>query len=1283
MRKSQVNLPPLVSPSSGVSPDNALEIDQSVGAQLQREMETRRLLDPYLFDQLSAILPKTAYAPFFLKPLPSFEEDPDFNPLPFLRTDELARHGSTYATARSMAELEALKKRQEELDRLSMYLANGPLHPVVAALLVGIVDPINLLPFGWVTTVARGASLGSKMAQGALIGASANLATEPFIRAADPFRDFVDTVEDVLIGGAFGAGIGALVSIPGAIRRARGPRSPEAQAEWDALRRRIDEEETARTGMTREDIARMRQGFRDAVDELNAVQAARVAKETGVEPTFRPGAGTVGAARSNQSEIIDDALREVAIELTGPRWLKGFLHKAFGTNQYTSFPGIELLTSPILASRLIIAKIADTGMITKAIAREMTDADLKEAYKRAVNKGLVGSEEDFLVEAQKRVETGIPMAPLAPLFSRTQYKERRLKKAYDDFMAAYKEAQELGFRGTEKDFDIVVNKYGRHKDDPKRYPDPVKDVPWREAVKRAFSEAWQKAISHPARQDILEIQPWENMVGKEHLREGYYAKMFDPEATREDISGFIKTWTIQLKRDFEAAKANVEAYDKVAEAYANRKKAAQELLAEVKKSATLRKDPKVKYLIERMLEEKRAAKEVDELEAKVRKEMKMSAWEFMKKMDDQGGPPRSPDENFKTVEEQFYDALKEAYKKRDEAGRRYEAARQQVGEYVASVTGKQAPPSLGARPEKPPRYEEDKKFIGPIEEGGVGSPGGIEKRAEEIVNEVLFGPELSRYADGGLRAFLKERTKDIDPVLFEPYLQKSFLRTIEQYHSLVSRDLEVMRTFKTLDVAEITKPIREEAARLQEEAKARGDLEGAKAIAAEAARNIETVQQLIQKARGTLDRPKNTREETTQAALRAGMSLAYMAKMGSAVFAQVGDPVKSISTYGSSRFFRALAQYFADAWAGTAKDMTKRAREEFGTALDMAMLNQQRLIHDVAPVGAPLGKVGRAIDRMTTIFSKLTLMPFFNDKLRITGTYLVDDLLMEGALAAKKGKPVPREAAELFSVSGLSREQVLALGEMYEKYGTMRGRLRDSNVEAWSAVDPALAEAYRLAAHIGAQRMLIVPSGADRPFWMQKTFGSTIMQLKGFIMASLPQLLVPFLQARAGKQVEIALAALALGSLSLVLRDLNTRGHIKERTPAGWVIDALDMSGLASFITDADATLGHISPYLSAKRLLTGEDLARYENRTRVGALLGPLAGMVGDLATALHGALDAAATDREIGIKEVRALRSVAPYQNWLGSRHFLDTLEAVMFEDAKARGLIAPYLYPDRPRP
>jgi hypothetical protein len=302
----------------------------------------------------------------------------------------------------------------------------------------------------------------------------------------------------------------------------------------------------------------------------------------------------------------------------------------------------------------------------------------------------------------------------------------------------------------------------------------------------------------------------------------------------------------------------------------------------------------------------------------------------------------------------------------------------------------------------------------------------------------------------------------------------------------------------------------------------------------------------------------------------------------------------------------------------------------------------------------------------------------------MTGVLLTENLALEAAQAAKAGKAISPEAADMFSRAGFNRDMVMRLAERFEKFGTMNGPLRDSNIEDWISQDPELADAYRLLIHVGAQRMLITPSGADRPMWTQKALGQAVMQFKGFVMASLPQLLVPFLQSPAGKKLEIVIAALAVGALSTTLRDLNTQGEVKDRTAGGWVIDSLDMSGLISFVTEADATLGRLNPHLSAKRLLTGEELSRFQNRTDLGAFLGPLAGMAGSAANAFMAATTAPfSSERDFTAADLRAARTIMPFQNHFLLRHGLDVAEASIHEDAKARGLVAPYLFPERERP
>lgn len=76
----------------------------------------------------------------------------------------------------------------------------------------GLADPINLIPFGG--AASKGAKIGEKMVRAGIEGAVGNLAvsaiTRPYWDKRGTDSDWKDYVNDVFIGGALGAGMGAL-----------------------------------------------------------------------------------------------------------------------------------------------------------------------------------------------------------------------------------------------------------------------------------------------------------------------------------------------------------------------------------------------------------------------------------------------------------------------------------------------------------------------------------------------------------------------------------------------------------------------------------------------------------------------------------------------------------------------------------------------------------------------------------------------------------------------------------------------------------------------------------------------------------------------------------------------------------------------------------------------------------------------------------------------------------------------------------------------------------------
>lgn len=1231
---------------------DALEFTPDASRYLREQARAFQLDDPGLLEQLDAAFGRFNSVSLLqdVARRPSFELDPTFRPEDQLTMQELRSWGSTYLTARSQEELDWLRRERERLDTLDRMLAGGPLHPIIPGLVASIIDPINLLPLGWVGGAMRGAGVASRVAQGAAVGAAANVMIEPLFQQADPFRDTMDAVADILVGGLIGAGIGGVASVFG--RRGSSPDMPP----------RVE-------GIAPERVAEVRAIAREAMDDLNAPREAAVA---GDFAAGRPqGGGTAGAMAADQVGILERALRVRASEMAGPRWLQR-AGQWMAKSNLTRYPGWTLASSRFAASRMLIADIADIGIYTKAGARQMTEADFRAAYPDAVRDGFVGTEADFIAEARRRVDAGLPMTDGLPVFTEIDSKRGRVADLFDAFEAGYKEAREAGYRGSRDQFDADLTRAARYAEEPQRFTqgDPFAGSPAAPAMKGVLDQ-WRR-LADAALKDIQQSGVWRDVIDPALPRGNYFPKGLSRENVLADLPSFQRTWEQQLTRMVRDARQQIEGYDRALDAFNNRAQAQADFIKAARQAQIARQDPKglLRPLLRAMFAERRAARDFERLRSEIKDTTgakNIGDWHASL------AERRGRGEAIEAWEANLEARLERLGQRRDAAGIAYEGMRRRVEPEVKAITGLAPPPVRAIRPEKPLGYDKAKRLVDDVDAGEFS----VQAEAARITQDVAFGADPNRFLDVGVRANLKGRGLDMDPEAFAAFFEPSFLRAAENYNSMIARDTAIFKKFGTLDGAEPARRIMDESARLQ--AAAKSDAERA-AIAREAVRDVELVENLLAKARGTFDRATSAEGLRARGVINTVMQINYMARMGSGLLAQLGDVATSVLRYGGGRVFGAHLSNFARGLALT-REIKGRARE-VSTALDSALNDQQRLLFDVAPA-AHVGPVGRVVNRLVPTFSKLTLMPMWNDGMRKMGVVIVDDLLVRAARDLNAGRTINRDAADLFSRAGVSLDVLKPMARLLEQNHTRRAgpkELLDSNLEMWATSHPELAEVYRGLLHLGGQRVLLLPSGADAPFWTQKALGTMVMQFKRFVMASLPQQLVPFLQSPAGRKLEVVIFGLAVGALSTTLRDLVARGELRERNGAAWVLDSMDMSGITSMLTETDATIDKIFPGVSVKRLLTGETYSRFQERTRIMQLLGPTAGMAEAAGRAAVIPYRALHPDMEVDQGQIQALRTILPYQNQLLLRHGMDVMEA--YAGGRQNSILLDWIDPNRSR-
>jgi len=1199
-----------------------------------------------------------------------FAREEGFDPVSLLTGEELEQPevARVLSQARSSEELAYLRQRRAELLDLERTIGAGPLHPLVSGFLAGVVDPINLVPLGWAARIGmavRGAALARGVVEGAAVGLASAAVMEPFSRAIDPFRGLSDTLVDLAFGTALGSAFGAAGVGMGALLRRRtavlmpSERTPDVDPAVRAMVREGIPEETA-AAASHEARAAMNRA-------LNETAPGRLADDlTGQRVADREGE-SVGAARVvDDNRIVRDLLREALLEPDlGPigRALSR-LATRFGAFR---FPGLELATSPFRAAREFVYSYGDPGILTAALMRQVSDTDLRRAYAEAQRRGLTLSEDEFIAAARDEMAAGLAVTERGNFEARRALMMSQFHKFVDDFRLISSEAVQAGLVPDQKSFDELAATWARFRQEPHRfYGPPVQNPDLVRLLDRAFGE-WQKQVSKPFLERIRQSGLWDT-YGKDaksnplrDLDAEYFPKQLDVHKIAERPTEFEDLLVTQIGDAAEAAKARVDAHDAAVKASENSRVVFREISDSLSSiggeeaqnlSASLRKFSGRVYEMRRNL-----SKAEEEIRAHARLK---GRWDIQEWLDEMAGRESKQRPGTVTdVDRALIADYRKAQADLSRAQTDYMIFAASNNDRIRTLTGKALPDAITGRPTRPPSYERDRLLAyGDGEEPGLaGRPDLIRERAREITAKLLAGTDPHLQMEYGLRSSLKAREVDLNPQVFEPYFKQSFVENVEAYTSVISREIAAMEKFGSVKSEDIIARLNDDYMRLletTENPKAREELR--RRFEAETA----LIQDLMAEARGVRNQAKSNVERKAREAARTLSTYNYTLYMGSGLFAQIGDTTRSVMAYGLLPFVKHSIKSFAAGVTGTLRKIPHENLTRLATATEWANLGRERALYEIAPPEHQ-GPVSRGVTVVGNTASRLTLMPLWNDWLR-------SDLLIRGLEDLRAGRQPSYEFRVIVSKAGIGTEMLERIGRQIEDYKNVIPGARDygsplfdSNMEAWFSRDRDAFEAYRLLLHTGAQQALIQPGALDSPMWTQNAFAGLLLQFKRFVIASVPQLMIPFMQLPAGKQFVIGMTALVSGAIATVLRDLNNRGEVKERNAAGWVLDSLDMSGLVSGLTEMDATFSALTGARGVKRLLTGEDYTRWQERQRLEGLIGPSARTLRLFNDAMWLPYNAISPYDNVAERQITAVRRLMPIlSSNLFLRHPVDMIEA-----------------------
>lgn len=463
------------------------------------------------------------------------------------------------------------------------------------------------------------------------------------------------------------------------------------------------------------------------------------------------------------------------------------------------------------------------------------------------------------------------------------------------------------------------------------------------------------------------------------------------------------------------------------------------------------------------------------------------------------------------------------------------------------------------------------------------------------------------------RGPMKERTFSIPDHLIERYLESDIELVGRRYARVMSADVELARKFGRADMRDQITKVRESYAKLREEAAAAGASE--KKLLALSAREKRDVNDL-EGIRDILRGQYKTQLQHTNFArvLNAAGTFNYIRSMGAVLINNLNDAARPIMVNGLKRYMgEGIAPLMTNL---KAVKISVREAKILGAVTEKALLSRLSSMAELADPYAMASPFERFLDNTATIFSKMTLMPWFNDMNKGIASVLIQNRILSNAIG-DFDKLAASERAYMGFV-GLNRETIDRIATMFNQFGEVDGNVHIANVEHWT--DDVAVRAYAAALNKDVDSTIVTKGAGDIPLFANTPAGRALIQFRSYALASNQRVLMRGLQEGPGSVMTGIVAMTAMGMFSYWI-GAKIAGREVSSDPGTWVAEGLDRSGIFSLPFEVNNTyekLGGSGVYSAAAKITGGtpRKATRYATRGVVDAYAGPTFGLAKDLAS-------------------------------------------------------------------
>ena len=490
-----------------------------------------------------------------------------------------------------------------------------------------------------------------------------------------------------------------------------------------------------------------------------------------------------------------------------------------------------------------------------------------------------------------------------------------------------------------------------------------------------------------------------------------------------------------------------------------------------------------------------------------------------------------------------------------------------------------------------------------------------------------------------LRGPLRSRTFQIPDNMIDDFLDNDIEELGRVYLHQMAPDIELMRKFGDVN---LTPQIAEIEAWYSREARNLTTEKQKLALNRKRIRNVLDIEGMRDRIRGIygMDDPYSLSDR----AMRAARNLSYMSMLGGVVASSVPDVARIFMAEGFTKTFaKGIVPLINN--LQTFKVSAAEAKR-YGVGADLIMRGRSQIIADVSDYTRGNTAIERGLQAGADKFGRINLMDYWTSGVKQLHAVTMQNSVIDGLLKGKIDKRLSR--------LGIDDANAKNIAKQLEKYAEKVDGVWISNARNWDV--PELERVWGVALRKESDRVIVIP-GQEKPLFMSRPMGKTIMQFRSFMLSATQRMTIAALQRQDHNTLGGLLMLTGLGSMSYAFKQWDAGREITD-DPAELILEGIDRSGALGVIMEANNSVEKITAGRVGLRPLLGIETpaSRFLSRSISKSVVGPTFGSTVDLGIRV---VQAGVSEDDFTESDIRAIRRLIPGQNLTGLRNAFDYIE------------------------